>query len=68
MERFLYVLLVVVTWFASAIGSYVAGRIVLPEVGLIAPGFWTWFWMVGVLIIFGTVVKICTEVMEEMTS
>lgn len=31
-------------WALTALFSYWWGRIVLPEMGLTAPGYMTWFW------------------------
>jgi phage shock protein PspC (stress-responsive transcriptional regulator) len=35
----------------AATDSYIAGRIILPEMGLSAPGFkvWFWFWLFGLI-------------------
>lgn len=33
----------------ESVAVYVIGRILLPEVGLTAPGFWVWFWAVVIL-------------------
>lgn len=45
MKAFLAVVsMYLVICFAGAFGEYVGGRIVLPDVGLTAPEYWTWFW------------------------
>lgn len=40
----LYVFALAAVIVFSATGAYVGGRIVLPEIGLVAPAWSTWFW------------------------
>lgn len=42
MEKFLIALLFVGGCFFGALAEYVAGRVLLPAMGLTAPGHWTW--------------------------
>lgn len=50
--------------FFAAGDSYIMGRILLPELGLMVPAYWTWFWvwffgliMAAVLGVVGAAVK-----------
>lgn len=38
----------------GALGEYVCGRILLPEVGLTAPQYWTWFWFMFFAMVFSS--------------
>lgn len=38
-------LLIIPAWFTGALIAYIIGRVLLPEMGLVAPGYWTWFWV-----------------------
>jgi len=49
---------VVVIPFVGGLISYICGRIILPEMGLTAPGYWPWFWVSAVLTIAYTVIGI----------
>lgn len=41
-------------WLLAALLSYWWGRVLLPEVGLSAPEYWTWFWsLLPVIISYG---------------
>lgn len=49
---------------AGGLLSYIAGRIILPEMGLTAPGFWPWVWVWFFVIIAATLVHLVIEAME----
>lgn len=51
MEKFLIALLFVGGCFFGALAEYVAGRVLLPAMGLTAPGHWTWFWVLAFAIV-----------------
>lgn len=42
---FALVLLALIETLAGSVIFYIVGRILLPEIGLTAPGFWIWFWV-----------------------
>ena len=44
----------------GAIGLYMGGRIILPEMGLQAPGFWPWFWFNVITVSAFAAVKLMT--------
>jgi len=60
-EKFLAQVVVVVvilgTIIFGALGLYINGRIILPEMGLIAPGYWSWFWVMFFGLGFGMAIK-----------
>lgn len=49
--------------FLAALFEYIVGRILLPEMGLTAPDYWTWFWT-SFMIALGYVA--CSFLMEWM--
>jgi len=44
MRRLLLSLLFFGSWLLGSALFYWWGRVLLPEVGLTAPNYWTWFW------------------------
>lgn len=44
MEVFWAVMAGITAFFAAALVLYIAGRILLPDMGLRAPDYWAWFW------------------------
>lgn len=38
--------------FWGALGSYIGGRILLPEIGLTPPGYWTWWCYILIMAVF----------------
>lgn len=34
---------------ALSVFQYIGGRIILPEMGLTAPGLWAWFWLASLV-------------------
>lgn len=58
------VLLLLAGWAFGALLSYWWGRVLLPEVGLVAPGYWTWFWAVLPLVISAALGAAVREVMR----
>lgn len=54
--------IVAAMWWLGSLGAYIGGRVILPAMGLTAPGFWAWFWFVMWAAGFGTVVMILKEV------
>lgn len=65
MAGVLFVLGVVITWLGSTMAGYIVGRILLPAMGLTAPGFWVWFWAVFWLLVFATAIKLLLEWMGD---
>jgi len=53
MSKFLAFLLLVGIALVGALGEYIGGRIILPAIGLTAPGYWVWFWLMVVAMAFG---------------
>lgn len=47
---------------AGSVAAYIIGRILLPEVGLTAPGFWIWFWVMVVVAILDFIKGVIKEV------
>lgn len=60
-----FVLWFPVAFVATVTGEYVGGRVILPEVGLTAPGWWTWFWFTSWASIFGLVATFAKEQIDE---
>lgn len=53
---FRLILVILAGAFGLPLATYIAGRILLPEMGLTAPEYWTWFWVsVIVVIVYGIV-------------
>lgn len=50
--------------FSTALGEYIVGRILLPEVGLTAPHYWTWFLVTTVAVVFTIPIVVVREFME----
>lgn len=44
MDKFLMFLVALGILVFGSLGEYICGRIILPAMGLEAPGYWTWFW------------------------
>lgn len=51
--------------FGGAFVGYVVGRILLPELGLTAPGYWAWYWAVFILVISKVVFSYISEWMDR---
>jgi hypothetical protein len=51
-------------WVGAALSEYVCGRIILPEMGLTAPGYWPWFWFTGVVLAFSVPVRLVSEALK----
>lgn len=49
----------------SALGEYICGRILLPAMGLRAPGYWTWFWLTAFASIFGFAANFLVGVIRD---
>lgn len=54
---------VVSAWLLGALLSYWWGRVLLPEVGLTASGYWTWFFSLVPVMIGATVAQVVKEVL-----
>lgn len=61
---FLLILIGLIETFAGAAIMYFIGRILLPEIGLHAPDFWIWFWVMLLLEILGLI----KDIIKEATS
>lgn len=59
------ILILLVTPSYAALASYIGGRILLPEIGLAAPQYTTWFWFYLFIIIFATPVYMIKAVVNE---
>ena len=57
-------LLLVIETFAGTVIFYIVGRILLPEIGLHAPGLWVWFWVM----FFLAALDFIKSVIKEVTS
>lgn len=44
--------------------EYICGRILLPEMGLTAPGYWIWFWVMVIVVIGMNAATFLKEWME----
>lgn len=62
MERFIRLMGFALIIFLGALGEYICGKIVLPEMGLRAPGFMIWFWFMT----FGTVFAFLLGMVKEV--
>jgi len=51
-------LLLGVVWFVFAALEYIIGRILFPEMGLTAPGYWTWFWVTFFAMVAGAIAEL----------
>ena len=47
--------------FGGGLVSYTTGRIILPEMGLIAPSYWPWFWVWFIGLIVASVITLIKE-------
>jgi hypothetical protein len=63
--KFLFVLLMAAILLFGALGDYIGGRILLPAMGLTAPGYWTWFWFMVVVLSFVTLIKFLSSLVDE---
>lgn len=43
-DKLLVAFVLLVILLVGSFSGYVGGRIMLPAMGLMAPGYWTWFW------------------------
>lgn len=59
------VLFIAALWGLGALGEYVCGRVILPAIGLTAPSYWTWFWFMFWVIVFGLILKYLEELIES---
>lgn len=50
--------------FGGALVEYICGRILLPEMGLTAPGYWIWFWVMVIVVIGMNAATFLKEWME----
>jgi hypothetical protein len=63
-KTLLIFLMVTLGIMAASAGSYIAGRIVLPEMGLVAPGYGTWFWATLFTMAAVVAVHVCSGVIK----
>jgi hypothetical protein len=54
----------IVAAFPVAALEYVCGRIILPELGLTAPGYWPWFWVSLFTLAFVAVMAVIRAAVE----
>lgn len=54
LDRVIVMLVIFGTIVAVALGLYIIGRILLPEMSLTAPGYGTWFWATLWSAVFGS--------------
>lgn len=48
----------------EATAGYVGGRIILPEMGLTAPGWWAWFWLLSWIAVFVAPITLLVAVVD----
>lgn len=53
MSKILIALALLAVLLFGSFGEYICGRIILPAMGLMAPGYWTWFWFMFWALVFG---------------
>ena len=63
-DKLLFALWVAVILAVAILAEYVCGRVILPAVGLTAPGFWTWFWFTAWAAGFTALIKFIEELMD----
>lgn len=64
METFIRCILALFIVVVGSAAEYVGGRILLPELGLSAPEYWTWFWAMFWMTIICTPIWIIKEVVK----
>lgn len=62
----LFAMIAAVLLLLSSLGSYIFGRILLPAMGLMAPGYWTWFWATFVIGLFVFAIKWFANFIAEL--
>jgi hypothetical protein len=63
-DKFLVALYVGVVLLLATTGEYIGGRIILPAMGLTAPGFDTWFWFTFIILLFSLVLYFLKELFD----
>lgn len=66
MKGFFLLLLLTGVVFFGALGEYVCGRIILPEMGLHVPDYWSWFWFMVWATVFSVVIYIAKAIIKEI--
>lgn len=64
-DRLVLLGVVLVGWLVGALAEYVGGRVLLPAMGLTAPGYWTWLWFTFWVIVFGIIALFVRSIFDD---
>jgi hypothetical protein len=59
-----YVILYIGALFGVSFLEYCAGRILLPDMGLMPPGYWKWYWAMFIISLGVAAVSVIKEIWE----